>query len=828
MTTHNERDLIRNISVIAHVDHGKSTLTDSLVAAAGIIPMEAVGKKRYTDNRQDEIEKGITIKSTALTLPYEFNGQQFVINLVDSPGHVDFSSEVTAALRVTDGALVVVDAVEGCRSQTETVLRQALQERIKPVLMINKLDRCITELQYSPEECYKNLVRIIESTNVIISNYHDGTMGNTMVDPVAGTIAFGSGKMGWAFTLLKFARIYESKFGVKAEKLVKKFWGDHYFCHKQRKWQTTPVSTDTGKTLQRGFCEFVLEPIYKIFDAFEKSEEGSLTPSLISLIEKLGINLTSEEKQRENKEIHRSVMQKFLPAAQTLVEVIITHLPSPVTAQKYRYPLLYTGPTDDKYAQAIANCDPDGPLMVFISKMVPTTTGGRFVAFGRVFSGTITQGMKVRIMGPDYTPDTQKDVFHANVTRAIIMKGRNIEAVNSCSAGSVIGIGGIDKYIVKTCTITNEDCIDAAPIRNMKYSVSAVVQVAVEPLNPSDINKLVEGLKRLAKADSLVQYSVSESGQHVVAGAGELHLEICLNELETEHCKGVKIRRSKPVVSFSETVTTKSEACLAKSANKLNRIYISAEPLSDELVQDLERGYVDMSDVKARSRFLVENHSWDPEEAKKVWAIGPSDIGGTNILVDCTRGVDYLLDVREYILDAFQLATRNSVIAEEPMRGVRFNIVDITLHTDSSHRGARQITPMARKAFYASILSASPRLMEPVYAVEIQTHESVMGGIYNVINKRRGHILGTEQATGTPICAIKSTVPVLESFGLTEELRGATGGQAFPQMAFDHWSIIDSDPLESNSKSNMLVTEIRQRKKLKETIPPLSDYLDRL
>jgi elongation factor 2 len=826
--TNIERERIRNISVIAHVDHGKSTLTDSLVAGAGLMSMEAVGKRRYTDNRVDEIEKGITIKSTALSLSYEFQGAQYMLNLVDSPGHVDFSSEVSAALRVTDGAMVVVDAVEGCRSQTITVLRQALQERIKPVLMVNKLDRCIVELQYTTEECYQNLLRIIESVNAIIATYNDEVLGNTQVDPVAGNIAFGSGKMGWAFSLYSFARKYEGKFGIKAEKLVKKLWGDHYYCPVQRKWQKTPVSTANGEVLQRGFCQFVLDPIYKLFQVFKIANDAELPSDAISLIEKMGVTLTSEERQRENKEVHRTVMQKYLPADMTLVELIITKLPSPVVAQQYRYPLLYTGDLEDEYAQAIKNCDPNGPLMAFVSKMVPTN-GGRFLAFGRVFSGTLGQGHRVRILGPDYVVGSQKDVYNANVTRLIMMTGRNVEAVASCISGNVIGLAGIDKYIVKTCTLTDEGNTKAAPIRNMKYSVSAVVQVAVEPANPSDINKLVEGLKLLAKADSLVQTSVSDNGQHIVAGAGELHLEICLNDLANEYCKGIKIKISKPIVSLRETISTKSEQCLAKSANKLNRIYITAEPLSEELTGDLESGKVSMTDdVKSRSKYLQEHHSWDADEARKIWALGPGEGTGTNILVDCTKGVDYLNDVKDYIVDAFQLATRNGVLAEEAMRGIRFNIVDIVLHSDSSHRGARQITPMARKAFYACELSASPRMMEPFYAVEIQTHESVMGGIYNVVNKKRGNVLGTEQTGNTPMYSVKSTIPVLESFGLTEELREATGGQAFPQMAFDHWAVISSDPLELTSKANTLVTEARTRKKLKVELPVLGDYLDRL
>lgn len=216
---------IRNMSVIAHVDHGKSTLTDSLIAKAGIISEANAGNARATDTRADEQERGITIKSTGVSLYYEANlegkPESYLINLIDSPGHVDFSSEVTAALRVTDGALVVVDYVEGVCVQTETVLRQALGEKIKPVLFVNKIDRGILELQVDGETMYQNFQRVIENANVIISTYEVEDMGESQqVDPVRGTVAFGSALFGWAFTLTKFARIYAEKFKVDFDKMI--------------------------------------------------------------------------------------------------------------------------------------------------------------------------------------------------------------------------------------------------------------------------------------------------------------------------------------------------------------------------------------------------------------------------------------------------------------------------------------------------------------------------------------------------------------------------------------------------------------------------------
>jgi len=410
---------IRNMSVIAHVDHGKSTLTDSLVSKAGIIAGAKAGEARFTDTRKDEQERCITIKSTAVSMYYELadndmsyitqevhtvDGKKergFLINLIDSPGHVDFSSEVTAALRVTDGALVVVDCVSGVCVQTETVLRQAIAERIKPVLFMNKMDRALLELQLEMEDLYQTFQRIVESTNVIIATYADdeGPMGNIQVGPEKGTVGFGSGLHGWAFTLKQFAEIYAAKFKIEPSKLMKRLWGDQFYNPKEKKWNKSG-----GEGYVRGFNQFVLDPIYKVFDAIMNFK----TEAMAKLFEKLNIKLTGDDKEKEGKPLLKAVMRKWLAAGDALLQMITIHLPSPVTAQKYRMELLYEGPQDDPMALGIKNCDPKAPLCLYVSKMVPTTDKGRFYAFGRVFSGVVATGLKVQIMGPNYVPGKKR------------------------------------------------------------------------------------------------------------------------------------------------------------------------------------------------------------------------------------------------------------------------------------------------------------------------------------------------------------------------------------------------------------------------------------
>ncbi|KAJ1513892.1 Elongation factor 2 [Coelomomyces lativittatus] len=825
---------IRNMSVIAHVDHGKSTLTDSLVSKAGIISTGRAGEARFTDTRQDEQDRGITIKSTAISMYFELenpddvkdikqqsDGHQFLINLIDSPGHVDFSSEVTAALRVTDGALVVVDTIEGVCVQTETVLRQALTERIKPVLVINKVDRALLEVQLTKEDLYQNFSRVIESVNVVISTYTDPVLGDVQVYPERGTVAFGSGLHGWAFTLRQFANRYAKKFNIDKEKMMTRLWGDNFFNPATKKWGKSSVDSE-GKPLERAFNMFVLDPIYKLFDAIlnMKSEQ------IDNMLGKLDIQLKADERDLEGKTLLKTVMKKFLPAGEALLEMIVIQLPSPATAQKYRVDTLYEGPLDDECATAIRTCNPNGPLMLYVSKMVPTSDKGRFYAFGRVFSGVVKAGLKVRIQGPNYNPGKKEDLFVKSIQRTVLMMGRYVEAIDDCPAGNIIGLVGVDQFLLKSGTISTSEV--AHNLKVMKFSVSPVVQVAVEVKNANDLPKLVEGLKRLSKSDPCVQCSISESGEHIVAGAGELHLEICLKDLEEDHAQ-VPLKTGNPVVSYRETVTTESTmTCLSKSPNKHNRIFMRAMPITEELSLDIESGKINSKDdSNQRAKQMEEFHGWDRTEARKIWCFGP-DTTGPNLLVDVTKGVQYLNEIKDSCVAAFQWATKEGVLAEENMRSVRFNILDVTLHADAIHRGGGQIIPTCRRVCYASVLTATPTLQEPVFLAEVQCPESAMGGIYGVLNRRRGHVIFEEQRPGTPLYNVKANIPVSESFGFTASLREATGGQAFPQLIFDHWQVMPGTALEPGNKVYDVVKAIRKRKGLSENVPELDRFYDKL
>jgi len=828
---------IRNMSVIAHVDHGKSTLTDSLIARAGIISAADAGDKRNTDTRADEQERGITIKSTGVSLFFEATelvkpllpkcagdpksnpNQGFLINLIDSPGHVDFSSEVTAALRVTDGALVVMDCVEGVCVQTETVLRQALQERVKPVVMINKMDRIILELQAELEDTYQNFVKILENANVIIATYNDDALGDCQVFPDLGTVAFGSGLQSWAFTLNHFANLYAAKFKTDPEKLMKKMWGNNFFDTKSGKWSKKETDTNV-----RGFCKFVLEPIFKMFKLIMDGKKEKYT----KLINMCNVQLTSDEKDLVLKPLVKTVMRKWLPASDALLEMICLHLPSPAVAQKYRTETLYEGPIDDPCGVSMKTCDPNGPLMVYISKMVPTADNSRFVAFGRVFAGTIKTGQKARIMGPNYQPGKKEDLYNKSIQRCVLMMSGKTEAVDDVPCGNTVGIVGVDAYILKTGTISDHDA--AHNIKVMKYSVSPVVQQSVRPKNPADLPKLVEGLKRLSKSDPIVQCSTNESGEHIVAGAGELHLEICLKDLEEDFMKGTPIVKGDPVVAFRETVTEESDRmCLSKSPNKHNRLFMKCVPIGEELSKAIDDGKVTATqDAKERGRMLADEYGWDVNFARKIWCFGP-DTTGPNVFVDNTVGVQYLNEIKDHVVSAFQWASKEGALCEEPMRGIRYNLYDVTMHADAIHRGAGQIMPTARRCMYACCLTATPTLMEPVFLVNITAPEGALGGIYGCLNQKRGHVFAEDNRPGTPIYNLNAYLPVLESFGFVADLRAATSGQAFPQCVFDHYQLMSGDALDGSDKLGQLVQSIRKRKNCSQIeVPGLEKYYDKL
>jgi elongation factor 2 len=539
--------------------------------------------------------------------------------------------------------------------------------------------------------------------------------------------------------------------------------------------------------------------------------------------------LKNEDKELTGKALLKKIMQKWLPAGDAVLEMIVLHLPSPRDAQKYRTDMLYEGPLDDPCANSMRACDASGPLMMFVSKMVPTSDKGRFYAFGRVFSGKVVTGAKVRIMGPNYVPGKKTELWVKNIQRTVIMMGAKAEPVNDIPAGNTCALVGVDQYLVKTGTISDHD--DAHNIRPLKFSVSPVVRVAVECKNSADLPKLVEGLKRLSKSDPLVHISQEESGENIIAGAGELHLEICLNDLQNEFMSGAPIKISDPVVSYRETVKDKSnQTCLSKSPNKHNRLYGEVYAMDEKLQADIEEGKVSPQpkDAKEQAKYIADTYGFDSEDVgiKRLWAFGP-DGTGTNWLMDATRAVQYLNEIKESVNSGFQWATRQGPLCSEQCRGTILKLLDVTLHADAIHRGMGQILPTARRLYFAGMYTAGPGLMEPMYIADITVPVDVAGGVYSTLSLRRGEIVEEIPRAGTPMTNIRAYLPVNESFGFTGALRAATGGKAFPQCSFDHWQVMNGDPFAGGKVAD-IVKDTRIRKGLKGELPPLDEYLDKL
>jgi elongation factor 2 len=817
---------IRNMSIIAHVDHGKTTLTDSLISVAGYVRKEDIGSASIDKTMKQQAERGITIKSTgvslnwrypeAFSLPQDAEGRDFLVNLIDSPGHVDFSSEVTAALRLTDGALVVIDCVEGVAVQTETVLRQALAERIRPVLTINKLDRAFIELQLPPEEMYQAFCRSIESANVILAEVgDDGPMGHLEFSPLNGNVAFSAGLQGWAFTLSTFARIYTKKLGLSYETCLRNFWGDRFYDPDAKKFINTRVSP-TGKELQRSFCEFILQPISRVFSVCLERNTERLKP----LCERLGIRYDPAWLDLATpKLLLKNVISEWLPASEALLEMVVTHLPSPVQAQAYRAEILYDGPLDDETAEAIRRCDPNGPTVMYIAKMVPNADYTRFFAFGRVFSGTVKPGQHVHVLqaGSDKSPVCR-------IQNTLSMLGKKMESVEFVPCGNTCAVAGVDKFLTKNGTLA--ESAGSKPIRSMKYSVSPVMRLAVAPANAADLPRFVEGLKRLAQFDPLLQVITTKDG-HILAGAGELHLEVCLETLRADILgAAVPIKVSEPIVEYRETITGRSEKILSKSKNKHNRLWVGCEATGLDFATALESGSIS-TDPKEFPRILHDNYGWDAAHTRKIWTLAP-EVSPVNVLVEAASGVQYLHEGKDSICQGFSQAVFLGPLAEEPVRGIKVWIEDAQLHPDNAHRGPAQLVPMASRCVKGAILSAQPALLEPIYSVEIQCPPEVLSGIYTVINKRRGTLVQEALHPTLPLRLVTIYLPVAESFGFSQHLREATGGQAFPSASFSHWAEVPGSPYQPGTQCHKVVKAIRARKGLPEELPLPDAFIDKL
>lgn len=835
----NNQTNIRNISVIAHVDHGKSTLTDCLVIKAKIASEDA-GGKRYMDTREDEQERGITIKSTAISMNFQmaddvlavhmkqpYNGNSFLINLIDSPGHVDFSSEVTAALRVTDGAVVVIDCIDGICVQTETVLRQAIAERIIPTVVLNKLDRALLELRESKVDLAAKLRRRVEDFNAklqMICQGADDFQVESLL-PQKNEISFCSGLQGWGFTLKSFAKFYIKQMKREGKKdaelfICKVLWSENVFYSSDDPFDPKGTFLREGPPERTAFIVFVLNPIYQVKDLCHRLDEDGLR----AYLSKFGVVLPDVMKYKDMKDLFKIAMRTWLPASDMLLEQIILNLPSPTVAQKYRAAHLYTGPVDDLACRSIARASTsaDDPCVMYVSKMVPYSEN-RFIAMGRVFSGVVKPGMTVRIQGPDYTVGSKVDLYTETIQRTVIMMGRTVKDIDMCPAGNIVGLIGIDSKLKKTGTITTWD--GCHNIKSMKFSVSPVVKYALRPENPVDLPKLKAGLIKLSKSDPLTQVNFSDNGELTLAGAGELHLEISLEDLRKEYaCCGVIA--GEPQVTYMEGVSASvSEPKMSKSPNKHNRIFMCIEPMEDKMVENIENGSLCVKDPKERAVKFRDVLGIKDDWVKKILFYGPED-KGPNIVIDSTKGIAYLNEIKEYMREGFREVTTRGPLIGENLRGCRFDLVDCTLHSDAIHRTGNQISAPMASVCKGLILAAEPILYEPIFLAEINVASDQIGGVNSVLAQRRG--TGEEyKCDGGTRTSITGYLPVRESFGFNSALLMATRGEASVVLTFSHYSVLPGSLSDTNSLLYDTVCSVRKKKGLGE-LKGADYYFDKL
>ncbi|KAF2996584.1 hypothetical protein E8E14_004068 [Neopestalotiopsis sp. 37M] len=805
----NYPDQIRNVALAGHLHHGKTAFMDMLVLETHDIQdrlERRTGKKRdeqlrYTDISVMERERGVSVKAAPMSLVLQSTkGKSHLFNILDTPGHVNFVDEVAASLRLVDGVALVVDVVEGVQVNTEQIIKHAVLEDLPLTLVVNKLDRLILELRLPPNDAYFKLKHVIEEVNTIIENTLPGSGETKRLSPEKGNVLFACTEMGWCFTLQSFAKMYAQSFpGVNTEEFARRLWGDIYFNPKKRTFSRKALPGE--ERARRSFVHFIMEPIYKLFSASISQNPEELKGTLATL----GISLKPSQFKTDAKVILKLVCEQFFGPSTGFVDMIVQHIPSPAEGAQRELQQYYTGPLDTKVAEAMKNCDQEGPLVVHVTKLFSAADGKSFSSLGRVMSGIAKPGMQVRVLGEGYSIDDEEDMVTATILGVSIAETRYNIPTDGVPAGNWALLSGVDNSIVKTATIvppTLEDDEDAYIFRPITHFTESVLKVAVEPINPSELPKMLDGLRKINKSYPLITTKVEESGEHIVLGTGELYMDCVLHDLRRVFAD-MEIKVSDPVTRFCETVDEVSATkCYAITPNKKNKITMVAEPLDDGIAEDIESGRVKMRDgTRKVAKFFEEKHGWDLLAARSIWAFGPDEMG-PNILQDDTLPSEVdkklLKTVRETIRQGFSWAAREGPLCEEPIRNTKFRIMDATLANEAIFRGGGQIIPTARRACYSSFLMASPRLMEPLYACDMTGPQDAVPVIYNVLARRRGHVLVDGPVAGTPLYRVQGLLPVIDSFGFETDVRIQTQGQANVSLVFDKWQKVPGDPLDKD------------------------------
>jgi elongation factor 2 len=708
---------IRNIGIVAHIDHGKTTLSDNLLAGAGMISKELAGTQLFMDFDEEEQARGITINAANVSMVHEFLGNEYLINLIDTPGHVDFGGDVTRAMRAVDGAVVVVDAVEGTMPQTETVLRQAIKENVKPILFINKVDRLVNELKLDPQAMMGKFINLINHVNKLIKGMSEKKFNEgwkVKVDD--GSVAFGSALYNWALSV--------------------------------------PQMEKTKITFK---------------DVFE---------------------YCANNKQKD--------LADRSPLHEIVLNMVVTHLPNPLQAQKQRVPVIWHGDKNSDEGKAMLSCDQHGPVQFMVTDISIDPHAGE-VATGRLFSGSLERGQELAISGmPNKNRIQQVGIF---------MGAERIE-VERIPAGNIAAVTGLRDAMVGS---TVSSLKGVAPFESIKHASEPVVTVAVEAKNMRDLPKLVEVLRQVSKEDPTLRVTINEeTGEHLISGMGELHLEIIAHKIERD--KNVEITTSEPIVVYRETVQGRAGPVEGKSPNRHNRFYFEVEALPHDVTALLKEGAINTNAPETERRAILMEAGLEKDEARNV-----ADVFESNLLLDLTKGIQYLRETMELIIEGFGEAMKTGPLTREPCEGIKVKLVDVTLHEDAVHRGPAQVIPAVRSAIFAAILMAKDVVLEPMQKVFISVPQSLMGSATQQIQGRRGQILDIDSEGDTVVVVGKT--PVAEMFGFAGDLRSATEGRAIWSTEFLGFEVLPQ------SLQPEIVKEIRQRKGLKAELPKPHDFI---
>ena len=713
------RQNIRNIVIVAHIDHGKTTMTDNLIAAAGLISEELAGKQRFMDYYELEQERGITINAANISLVHSIENEKYLVNLIDTPGHIDFGGEVIRAMRAVDGVIVVVDAVEGVMPQTETVIRQALRENVKPVLFINKVDRLINELQLNAEQMQERFVDTITKVNRLIKNNAPQEFKDKwMVNVEQGSVCFGSAYHKWALSF---------------------------------------------ETMRKTGISFK--------DVF---------------------NHLKEERQPE--------LAKKSSLHSVLLEMVVKHLPSPTESQKYRIPVIWKGEVEEEISKSMISCDEKGELAMMVTDVSVDPHAGD-IATGRIYSGTVKNGLKIRLVG------LKKDVA---IQQVALFMGPERVTVKEVPAGNIAALIGLKEVFAGETISTAE----MREFEGFKSTSEPVMTISVEPKHTKDLPKLIEVIRQITKEDPNVVASLNqETGEHLLSGMGELHLEVTRYRIEVDHKLPIEV--SQPIVVYHETILKESPELEGKSPNKHNKFLMQAKPIPqdvfEKLVESKISGKIRDKDKEIVSR--LNEMGFSRETSRKMWAVK-----NNNVLVDETRGIVALHEIKEMVIQAFEDAMTEGPLAKERCQGIMVSLADAKLHEDSIHRGPAQVLPAITRTIFACALSADPIILEPKQILTINVPEAYMGAVTKELGSRRTQIQEIRTEGDTTIIIGKS--PVKELIGFSASIRGATQGRVLWTAEYSGYEAL---PRELQKQ---VITEVRKRKGMDAEVKHYTFFLD--